>query len=71
MCPGRGSGSFGKIYYAINSQNGQEVAVKTEEQSGAYADMNYALNDRRITLCKSIYVPSCFPVQAVMPVWLH
>lgn len=54
MCPGRGSGSFGKIYYAINSQNGQEVAVKTEEQSGAYADMNYALNDRRITLCKSI-----------------
>lgn len=31
-----GSGSFGKIYYAINSQNGQEVAVKTEDHSGAW-----------------------------------
>ena len=32
-----GSGSFGKIYYAINSQNGQEVAVKLEEHTGTLA----------------------------------
>lgn len=36
-----GSGSFGKIYYAINSQNGQEVAVKTEEQSGRHPMLLY------------------------------
>eukprot|EP00438_Fugacium_kawagutii_P036082 Skav218063 [mRNA] locus=scaffold1832:40392:42933:+ [translate_table: standard] len=37
----RGSGSFGKIYYAINSQNGQEVAVKTEDHSGRHPMLLY------------------------------
>lgn len=36
-----GSGSFGKIYYAINSQNGQEVAVKLEEHSGRHPMLLY------------------------------
>ena len=32
-----GSGSFGKVYFALNTQNGQEVAVKLEDQSGSLA----------------------------------
>mmetsp|Transcript_23484 Transcript_23484/g.44255 ORF Transcript_23484/g.44255 Transcript_23484/m.44255 type:complete len:403 (-) Transcript_23484:353-1561(-) len=36
-----GSGSFGKIYQAVNSQNGQEVAVKLEEQGGYHQMLLY------------------------------
>ena len=37
-CDLEGSGSFGKVFYAVNSQNGQEVAVKLEDQSGNLAE---------------------------------
>ncbi|CAE7890602.1 CKL2 [Symbiodinium microadriaticum] len=36
-----GSGSFGKVFYAVNSQNGQEVAVKLEDQSGLHQMLPY------------------------------
>ncbi|CAE7419254.1 unnamed protein product [Symbiodinium pilosum] len=36
-----GSGSFGKVYFALNTQNGQEVAVKLEDQSGLHQMLPY------------------------------
>mmetsp|Transcript_84659 Transcript_84659/g.202923 ORF Transcript_84659/g.202923 Transcript_84659/m.202923 type:complete len:411 (+) Transcript_84659:80-1312(+) len=36
-----GSGSFGRIYQAINAQNGQEVAVKVEGNDGSHPMLLY------------------------------